>query len=120
MQIHSIVLLLAILVGAGCGIEVSKAASEREDVTAPEYDAAGDMLRPQGYRHWVFVGASLGLRYPQDGEAEDEGPGSFHNVYIQPEAYAYFMVNRSTVSFRKRPSLRWRPTRREHGSRSPS
>ena len=80
MQIHSIVLLLAVLAGAGCGIEVSKAAGEREDMTTPEYDAAGDMLRPEGYRRWVFVGATLGLRYTKDGEAEDEGPGSFHNV----------------------------------------
>ena len=91
MQIHLIVLLLAVLAGAGCGIEVSKAAGEREDMTTPEYDAAGDLLRPEGYRRWVFVGATLGLRYTKDGEAADEGPGSFHNVYVQPEAYDYFM-----------------------------
>jgi hypothetical protein len=58
----------------------------------PRYDDERDVLRPEGYRHWVFVGASLGLRYAEDGEPE-EGPGSFHNVYIQPEAYAYFMAN---------------------------
>lgn len=58
----------------------------------PAYDAAGDMVRPEGYREWVFVGATLGLRYNEDGEPEPEGqgPGSFHNIYIQPEAYAHF------------------------------
>ena len=65
-----------------------------EAMVVPVYDRDGAMLRPEGYRHWVFVGATLGLRYPDDGEpAADEGPGTFHNVYLQPEAYAYYMEN---------------------------
>jgi hypothetical protein len=55
-------------------------------MTVPSYDAAGNVIRPEGYREWVFVGTSLGLRY-QGEAATDDGPGSFHNVYIQPEAY---------------------------------
>ena len=89
-----IVLSLVLLVGAGCRLEVSRAASGLETMAHPEYDDAGDMLRPEGYREWVFVGTSLGLRYAKDGEpGEDEGPGSFHNVYVQPEAYEHFMAN---------------------------
>jgi Cytochrome P460 len=57
-------------------------------MTVPVYDAKGDMKPPEGYRTWVFVGTSLGLNYgaasPQD------GPGSFHDIYIQPEAYREF------------------------------
>ena len=56
----------------------------------PAYTADGDLIRPDGYRTWVFVGASLGLSYDEDA-AEREGPGAFTNVYIQPEAYRYFM-----------------------------
>jgi len=59
-------------------------------MTVPAYDAAGNVIRPEGYRKWVFVGTSLGLRYMGEG-APDEGPGSFHNVYIQPEAYDEFL-----------------------------
>jgi hypothetical protein len=58
-------------------------------MAVPKYDAAGDMLRPEGYRTWVFVGSSLGVRYA--GEGSGEGPGDFHNVYIQPEAYQSFL-----------------------------
>jgi hypothetical protein len=76
----------------GCRLPESKAATGLDDMVAPRYNDARDMLRPEGYRQWVFVGASLGLRYAEDGEPE-EGPGSFHNVYIQPEAYADFMDN---------------------------
>jgi hypothetical protein len=55
---------------------------------APRYDAAGALLRPEGYREWVFVGASLGLSYA-DG-ASDDGHGEFHNVYLRPEAYQHY------------------------------
>ena len=86
--------MLAFAAG-GCRLPESKAASGLEDMVEPRYDDGGDLVRPEGYRHWVFVGASLGLRYAKDGEPVDDGPGSFHNVYIQPEAYAYFMDNGS-------------------------
>ena len=56
----------------------------------PAYTAEGDLIRPEGYRTWVFVGASLGLSY-NEGAGEREGPGAFTNVYIQPQAYRYFM-----------------------------
>jgi hypothetical protein len=59
-------------------------------MTVPAYDGAGNVIRPEGYRKWVFVGTSLGLRYQGEG-GNDEGPGSFHNVYIQPEAYDEFL-----------------------------
>lgn len=59
-------------------------------MTVPAYDGAGNVVPPEGYRTWVFVGTSLGLRYEGEG-ASPEGPGSFHNVYIQPEAYDQFI-----------------------------
>lgn len=55
---------------------------------APAYDAKGALLRPQGYRKWVFVGASLGLSYGEGAAAD--GPGEFHHVYLQPESYDAF------------------------------
>ncbi|MGH9320946.1 MAG: cytochrome P460 family protein [Vicinamibacteria bacterium] len=66
------------------------AASNASKMTVPVYDPSGNMIRPEGYRKWVFVGSSLGLRYEGEG-GNDQGPGSFHNVYIQPEAYETFL-----------------------------
>lgn len=87
-----LILLAGILATPGCQLPESQAASGVEGMVGPRYDAARDMVRPEGYRQWVFVGAALGLRYAEDGEPEEgDGPGSFHNVYVQPEAYAYFM-----------------------------
>jgi cytochrome P460 len=36
----------------------------------------------------VFVGASLGLSYAQT--KPDDGPGTFHHVYLRPESYESF------------------------------
>lgn len=92
MRVTGIVLILALAAGAGC--RASKASSSLDGMAEPSYDDAGDMLRPEGYRSWIFVGASLGLRYAEDGEPQtDDTIGTFHNVYVQPEAYAYFMEN---------------------------
>jgi hypothetical protein len=55
-------------------------------MATPQYDEKGALLRPTGYERWVFVGASLGLRYDKDDQHSD-GPGVFLNVYTQPEAY---------------------------------
>jgi hypothetical protein len=55
---------------------------------APVYDASGALLRPEGYRECVFVGASLGLSYAEG--ASDDGHGEIHNVYLRPEAYQHY------------------------------
>ncbi len=47
-------------------------------------------MRPEGYREWVFVGASLGLGYG----AHADGPQLFHNVYLQRAAYDEFRRGR--------------------------
>jgi len=52
---------------------------------APHYTAAGELRRPEGYRTWVFVGASLGLSYADGARAD--GMDEFHHVYLRPEAY---------------------------------
>ena len=68
--------------------------------TDPEYDAKGDLKRPADFRTWVFVGANIGLAYHSDlpdttprkqDQAKKAGPGEFHNVYIQPEAYEHYL-----------------------------
>jgi hypothetical protein len=55
---------------------------------SPAYDAKGALLRPEGYRRWIFVGASLGLSYIEG--AASDGPGTFHHVYLRPESYDAF------------------------------
>lgn len=84
-----------ILIGLGVTAAVSMRviggeAPKTSSMAVPKYNDTGELIRPEGYREWVFVGSSLGLSYTEP--AKDEGPGLFHNVYIQPEAYREYMA----------------------------
>src|SRR4029077_275904 len=46
-----------------------------------------NLLFPDGFRNWIFVDSNRGLLYKGDSVP---GPITFHNIYINPEAYAYF------------------------------
>jgi hypothetical protein len=52
---------------------------------AARFEGEDTLLRPEGYREWVFVGSSLGLRY-EEGKKEPEKL-EYKNVYIDPAAY---------------------------------
>jgi tetratricopeptide (TPR) repeat protein len=52
---------------------------------AAQFEGKDTLLRPEGYREWVFVGSSLGLRY-DEGKNEPR-PLEYKNVYIDPAAY---------------------------------
>jgi hypothetical protein len=60
--------------------------------TVPRY--TGDsLIRPDGFERWVLAGASMGLGYSQPSGADAAGAtgGMFHNVYIEPTAYAHYV-----------------------------
>lgn len=73
---------------------------KRAAVTGPQYTDQGELKRPTGYETWVFVGSNIGLEYgdaakPKAGDDDKKAPptkprGNFHNVYINPEAYAEY------------------------------
>lgn len=54
----------------------------------PEFNAKNELIRPEGYREWIFAGASLAMGY-NEGAAPPENP-KFHNIYIQPFAYRQY------------------------------
>ena len=51
----------------------------------PRFKADGELSQPQGYREWIFIGATLGMSYDEN-EATRKHP-KFHNLYINPAAY---------------------------------
>ncbi len=67
---------------------------------APQYTADGQLKLPVGFETWVFVGSNLGLAYKEELpantklEAARVNQQQFHNIYINPEAYAYFLANK--------------------------
>jgi len=80
---------------------------ERRKPTIPQYTDKGELKLPADFQTWVFVGANMGLEYrdvaakdvPPKKQSEKDGAkqaekhvrvGNFHNVYINPEAYAHY------------------------------
>jgi hypothetical protein len=69
-------------------------------VGEPQYAGNGDLLFPQGFETWIFVGSNLGLSYRPDlpmttaAESARASQQFFHNVYVKPEAYSYFLANK--------------------------
>jgi Cytochrome P460 len=82
------VLVLSLLMGI---VVFGVASSDRSSTPAvvPQYDKDGALLRPKDFYTWVFVGSSIGLSYAKNSDMS--GPGMFHNVYTQPEAYREFL-----------------------------
>ena len=62
----------------------SSAAPNSSAMPQPQYDSSGALLRPKNFEHWTFVGSNIGMSYDT---GEHTGPGEFHNIYTQSEAF---------------------------------
>lgn len=81
-----ILMLVTLLISiAGLGLS----GSSPPDKSAAVFEGKA-LVRPEGYREWIFVGSSLGLAYSKT--PGQTGPGSdlYHNVYINPSSYREF------------------------------
>lgn len=63
------------------------AASSEEKSPKPQYDARGQLMRPDDYRQWMFLSSGYGMNY-------SPAPGShemFTNVFVPRWAYQDFL-----------------------------
>jgi len=58
----------------------------------PEFTADGKLVRPEGYRKWVFLSSGYGMSYSQ-GASSDQDHLMFTNVFVPPADYDYFLVH---------------------------
>ena len=86
-------LALSAILGFLCqdGTTESIETSARNRMLVPSYDQEGRLLRPTGYEKWVVVGTSIGLGYSDGDKNDPKNPGTFHNVYLQPEAFDHYV-----------------------------
>jgi len=61
---------------------------------AAQFNAAGKLLKPANLDEWVFLGTSLGMGY-NPGSFNAARSGQFQVALIEPNAYRYFVKNRS-------------------------
>ncbi len=66
------------------GLLIAAALSASEPgMTQPKYWGDNQLIRPAGYRAWIFVGSSLGMGYQEAKQSGVKRPQQFHNIYIQ-------------------------------------
>ncbi len=58
-----------------------------KNIGAAIYNAKGELLQPEGFRQWVFIGAPLTPNGLNGGQA---GFPEFHHVYVNPDAFAVY------------------------------
>lgn len=67
------------------------AAEKNTTVSAAVFEGQDTLLRPEGYREWVFAGSSTGLNYsPNPAPASANSREDIKHVYIHPAAYREF------------------------------
>jgi hypothetical protein len=86
---------------AGLAVAAYAPRADGQSGARPQYTADGLLQLPVGFESWVFVGSNLGMMYRNDLPMIDAREAAraattqfFHNVYINPEAYAHFAATK--------------------------
>jgi len=74
-------------VAALASILAAHTMAEDRDTTRPQYEA-GRLVRPEGYREWIYLSSGLGMNYNRAAG----GPELFTNVFVPAWAYRAFVA----------------------------
>ena len=80
-------LAVASVVGAVFLIPASRGVAEHHEGSAAKFDSEGNLIRPTGYREWVFVGTPL---TPNDLNGGLASFPEFHAVYMDPASWEHY------------------------------
>lgn len=83
------VAIMGLLMGA-IALRQGRSQTSENTATAPQFTADGKLLRPEGYRRWVYVSSGYGMSYSQ--KAADSMQ-MFTNVFVLPASYDYYLAH---------------------------
>lgn len=86
-----IAILLGILAFISLGAASLEFSGPRSPADLPQYTNGDELVRPEGYREWIFLSSGLRL---SDNASCGEG-ASFTNVFVTPSAYHQFLATGS-------------------------
>ncbi len=66
---------------------VSTSSADSHAMLAHKFNAAGEMIRPEGTREWIYIGTPL---TPNSLNAPEAAFPEFHNVYLDPESWGHY------------------------------
>jgi hypothetical protein len=70
---------------------ISSLDAQQDGVDRPTYTTAGELIRTEAYREWVYLSSGLGMVYGPAAEAAVGRPPMFTNVFVNPASYREFM-----------------------------
>lgn len=88
---HILGVLVVVLMALG--LFTSRSEAEKNEVAA-KFNQKGELIRPENYRDWIFVGAPVTPNDMNNGKAPFP---EFHYVYIDPVSYKEY---KATDNFR--------------------
>jgi len=77
------------LMGAAAGAHRGAMVLEASSANTAQFDKEGKLMRPEGYRRWVYLSSGFGMSY----SAGTNGNPQFTNVFVNPPAYDFFVTN---------------------------
>lgn len=80
-------LLSTSVIAAGLSVADIAVAEDRPNVGAAIFNPQGELVLPENFREWVFIGAPLTPNGLNNGKA---GFPEYHHVYVNPDAYAVY------------------------------
>lgn len=85
---NTLVVLGCLVIGATAGaFQLANAQMASDTVSVARYAPDGRLIRPDGWRTWIYVGTPLTPNDMNNGKAPFP---EFHSVYIEPRAYAIY------------------------------
>jgi Cytochrome P460 len=72
------------------GLFAGNAPAQQSSADIPRFTNDGKLIRPQGYREWVFVTSGLGMTYGARPSTSQEQDPRFDNVFVSRAAYDSF------------------------------
>jgi hypothetical protein len=81
--------VVGVLIGA-IALRQSRSQTSRNADPAPQFTADGKLVRPEGYRRWVYVSSGYGMSYSQ---RASDSMQMFTNVFVLPASYDYFLAH---------------------------
>ena len=80
-------LMQSTTIAAGLLVAGVAAAEGSASIGAAIFNPQGELVLPEGFREWVFIGAPLTPHGLNNGKA---GFPEFHHVYVNPDAFAVY------------------------------
>ena len=84
-----VVVVLALLLGAAAFHFGRKPASASAAPAEAQFTPDGKLVRPEGYRRWVYASSGYGMSYSQTPDSMQ----MFTNVFVNPASYDYYLAH---------------------------